>query len=176
MVYNQPPGIQNYQQYNPGVMQPIPYQDRMAQAAQLQNYNQNLQQQFPSIQNPTQQPQQMANGLNGKVIQVVENIAANDVPMDGSIAFFPKQDMTEIYAKAWNADGTIRTVVYRPVEPVSDGNANNSTPEVKNAQFEAFNSVLECISNKIDIVSNRIDEFIGKPKTSSRTKKEADAE
>lgn len=169
MVYNQPmPGMQNYQQYNPGMVQPFPYQDRMAQVQQLQNYNQNLQQQFPSIQNPTQQ---MASGLNGKVIQVVENIAANDVPMDGSIAFFPKQDMTEIYAKAWNADGTIRTVVYRPVEPISDGNVNNLPTESQNTQFEAFNSVLEGISNKIDIVSSRIDEFIGKPKTSSRAKK-----
>ena len=52
------------------------------------------------------QPQQQA-GLNGKVVQAVEQITANDVPMDGSVAVFPKQDMSEIYTKSWNADVTI---------------------------------------------------------------------
>lgn len=55
-------------------------------------------------------PQQII-GINGRVVQAVENINANEVPMDGSMAFFPKQDMSEIYVKGWNADGTIRTIV-----------------------------------------------------------------
>ena len=58
-------------------------------------------------------PQQIA-GINGRIVQAVENINANEVPMDGSMAFFPKQDMSEIYVKGWNADGTINTIVYKP--------------------------------------------------------------
>ena len=65
----------------------------------------------PQIQQPV--PQQIA-GINGRIVQAVENINANEVPMDGSMAFFPKQDMSEIYVKGWNADGTIRTIVYKP--------------------------------------------------------------
>ena len=40
----------------------------------------------PQIQQPM--PQQIA-GINGRIVQTVENINANEVPMDGSMAFFP---------------------------------------------------------------------------------------
>lgn len=38
----------------------------------------------PQIQQPV--PQQIA-GINGRIVQAVENINANEVPMDGSMAF-----------------------------------------------------------------------------------------
>lgn len=89
--FNQPMPMQN------------PYMDRLAQ---LQQYQQGLQQQqMPQI------PQQ-AQGLVGKVVNDVSMVSPNDVPMDGSIAIFPKGDMTEIYCKQWKQDGTIQTVVY----------------------------------------------------------------
>lgn len=53
-----------------------------------------------------QQPEP-TQGISGRVVQAVETINPNEVPMDGSVAFFPKQDLTEIYAKSWNTDGTI---------------------------------------------------------------------
>ena len=61
-----------------------------------------------------QQPEP-TQGISGRVVQAVETINPNEVPMDGSVAFFPKQDLTEIYAKSWNADGTIRTSTFKPV-------------------------------------------------------------
>lgn len=61
-----------------------------------------------------QQPEP-TQGISGRVVQAVETINPNEVPMDGSVAFFPKQDLTEIYAKSWNADGTIRTLTFKPV-------------------------------------------------------------
>ena len=64
------------------------YADRMNF---LQNYQQSLQQQ-PMQMNQQPMPQQ-ATGINGRVVQAVENINANEVPMDGSMAFFPKQDL-----------------------------------------------------------------------------------
>lgn len=60
-----------------------------------------------------QQPEP-TQGISGRVVQAVETINPNEVPMDGSVAFFPKQDLTEIYAKSWNADGTIRTLTFKP--------------------------------------------------------------
>lgn len=173
MVYNQQMPMQPMQTYNPGIMQPLPYQDRMAQ---LQQYNQGLQQQFPSLQ-PTQNvTQQMPSAsLNGKVIQIPENITANDVPMNGEVALFPKQDMSEIYAKAWQSDGTIKTVVYKPVEPILDAQASNSTPTQENTLYEAVNSTLACISEKVDTLTSRFDEYIGKPKTNAKAKREVEA-
>lgn len=43
-----------------------------------------------------QQPEP-TQGISGRVVQAVETINPNEVPMDGSVAFFPKQDLTEIY-------------------------------------------------------------------------------
>ena len=63
---------------------------------QYQQPRYDLQQNQPLFnQQQSIQPQQQA-GLNGKVVQAVEQITANDVPMDGSVAVFPKQDMSEI--------------------------------------------------------------------------------
>ena len=73
------------QQYNPQQ----PYMERLAG---LQQFQQSLQAQQP--QQPQQQFQQMPMGISGRVVPNAEAIAANDVPMDGSVAFFPMQDMS----------------------------------------------------------------------------------
>lgn len=98
------PQMNNYgQRYNTQQ----PYMDRLAG---LQQYQQALQQ--PQMQRQTQQ---MPLGLNGKMVDVVDQITANDVPMDGSVVIFPKKDMSEIYLKSWTPNGTIATVVFKPV-------------------------------------------------------------
>ena len=90
------PQMNNYnQQYNPQQ----PYMERLAG---LQQFQQSLQAQQP--QQAQQQFQQMPMGISGRVVPNAEAIAANDVPMDGSVAFFPMQDMSQILAKSWNAD------------------------------------------------------------------------
>lgn len=114
----------NYPTYYPNNQMPMyqapMYNQQMQPNLQPQQYQQNI---FPTqMAGTSQQFQQMQSGINGKVVPAVENITANDVPMDGSVAFFPRQDMSEIYAKSWNADGTIRTIVFKPV---LDGNPNN---------------------------------------------------
>lgn len=75
-------------------MQPYPnpnyYQNYMQPQQQL--YNQPAVQQY-------QQPsymQQVAQRINGRVVQSADMITANDVPMDGSVAFFPTQDLSEM--------------------------------------------------------------------------------
>lgn len=99
---------------------------------QYQQPRYDLQQSQPLFnQQQSIQPQQQA-GLNGKVVQAVEQITANDVPMDGSVAVFPKQDMSEIYTKSWNADGTIRTVVYKPYTASKPDVANKFSRHVQN--------------------------------------------
>lgn len=144
-----------------------PQYDRMAQ---LQNYNQNLQQQFAPTpqQNNAVFSQPVPVGLNGKFIQTVENITANDVPMDGSVALFPMNDMSRVLAKAWQSDGTIKTVIYEPIQE----QGTNMPNDTEKSKFDAFNEVLEGISEKVDTLANRIDEFMSKPKAGGRPKKE----
>lgn len=163
---------------NPYVQSQNPYMDRMNF---LQNYQQSLQQQPMQINQPM--PQQIA-GINGRIVQAVENVNANEVPMDGSMAFFPKQDMSEIYVKGWNADGTIKTIVYKPYAAPKDNQTVNSMANAENAKFtlsdestELFMSKFDELSEKIGQLENRFDKSLGSQRKSSRSQsKESEAE
>lgn len=48
--------------------------------------------------------------IPGRMINSIEEVMPNEVPMDGNISLFVKNDYSSIYAKAWNSDGTITTV------------------------------------------------------------------
>lgn len=161
------PQMNNYnQQYNPQQ----PYMERLTG---LQQFQQSLQAQQP--QQPQQQFQQMPMGISGRVVPNAEAIAANDVPMDGSVAFFPMQDMSQILAKSWNADGTIKTVIYKPfVETPSNLSTTNEklnvglSDDVTQAFMQRFDDIADRIS--------RLEQSMAKPltkTTASKTKKEA---
>lgn len=127
----------------------------------------------PQIQQPM--PQQIA-GINGRIVQAVENINANEVPMDGSMAFFPKQDMSEIYVKGWNADGTINTIVYKPYTAPKDNQTVNSMANTENAKFtlsdestELFMNKFDELAEKIGQLEDRFDKSLGTQRKSSRT-------
>lgn len=161
------PQMNNYnQQYN----SQQPYMERLAG---LQQFQQSLQAQQP--QQPQQQFQQMPMGISGRVVPNAEAIAANDVPMDGSVAFFPMQDMSQILAKSWNADGTIKTVIYKPfVETPSNLSTTNEKLNVglSDDVTQAFMQRFDDISNKISQLEQSLTKPLTKTST-SKTKKEA---
>lgn len=147
-----------------------PYADRLNF---LQNYQQSLQQPMQMNQQPI--PQQTV-GINGRVVQSVENINANEVPMDGSMAFFPRQDLSEIYVKGWNADGTINTIVYKPYTAPKDNQTTNSMANTENAKFtlsdestQLFLNKFEELSEKIGQLEDRFDKSLGTQRKTSRT-------
>ncbi len=122
-----------------------------------------------------QQPEP-TQGISGRVVQAVETINPNEVPMDGSVAFFPKQDMSEIYVKGWNADGTINTIVYKPYTAPKDNQAVNSMANTENAKFtlsdestQLFLNKFEELSEKIEQLENRFDKSLGTQRKTSRT-------
>ena len=135
--YNTPMSYQQYGNYNPYIQQQRGYQQ---QEIPIQQY----------------QPVQQQIGINGKVIQTVENITANDVPMDGSVAFFPKNDLSEIYAKKWNSDGTICTVLFKPVLN------NKSTETVENSEINSTEKLTKTVMERFDELEKRIDDFMNK--------------
>ncbi len=137
---------------------------------------------YPQFFNPymvqQSQPIQQSRGLNGMVVQSADRITADCVPMDGSAAFFPKQDMSEIYVKNWCADGTIRTLTYKPVQPDApkevQADANKIASGVSQSVTETFERHFAELSEKLD----RLEQSMTKPMNKSRssmTKKE-DAE
>ena len=152
---------------NPYMQPQNPYMDRMNF---LQNYQQNLQQPLvpTSMSGANQQamPQQIA-GINGRIVQAVENINANEVPMDGSVAFFPKQDLTEIYAKSWNADGTIRTLTFKPV---LNDKTDVLSGDTEKLEFDLSEKATEGIMAKLNELSEKIEQLsLGTQRKTSRT-------
>lgn len=121
--------------YNPQVQQFSPY-GSFGTNYYPQQRQDPVQQQYQQVAPQIQMPNQFS--LSGKIVPTMEVITANDVPMDGSVAIFPKQDMSEIYAKQWNADGTIRTVVFKPS---LDGRANNLSGDKEKSVLDAIEEV-----------------------------------
>ena len=147
-----------------------PYQPQMTYTPGYNAYPYNPMQRFqeqqlpqqPVQQVPQQQNLQIQAGINGKMVTAVEQIAANDVPMDGSVAFFPKQDLTEIYAKQWGADGSIKTVVYKPYAEPKDNQTVNSMIDVENAKFTLSDESTAVFMQKFDEIFNKFDELENK--------------
>lgn len=163
--------MQTYQNFYPqisnyGQMMPNPYMDRMAQ---LQQYQQNLQQ--PIV--PAQTPVSNQMSALGKMVDSIDVVKATDIPMDGNAYYFPKADGTEVYCKQWLQNGTTRILTFKPV---FEDNPNNLSSDTEKLKIEDFNTILEGISGKIDNVLIEISKIIEQPKQSSRTKKETNTE
>lgn len=158
-------------------MQPNPYQSmnyNIQPAYPQYGYNPYFQQprmqqpQIEQVQPVNQLQQQMPCGVNGRVVQSAEMITANDVPMDGSAAFFPKQDMSEIYVKNWCADGTIRTLVFKPIEIT--GNTNKNDSGLSDNVTVVFEQRFDELFGKIEQLEQVITNSITKKPTSTTKK------
>ena len=137
-----------------------PQQQFYSQPAALQQY-----QQPPYIQ-------QAAQRINGRVVQSADMITANDVPMDGSVAFFPTQDLSEIYAKSWDANGKIVTRLFKPV---SDSYPSNPTQDTEKLKIGLSDEATEVFMKRFDELEKRINDLMPK-KTVARFKKESEEE
>lgn len=160
--------IQPYQNY--AVPQMNPYQNNFNQPMPMQNpyadrMNQ-LQQYQQSLQQPIQQQISQAQNLVGKIVNDFNEITANDVPMNGNAAFFPKADGSELQVRSWSANGTIQTVVYRPIAP---DNTEQDTNIPQN-DFTALNDGINAFREEILARLDSIEKSVAKP-TTSRTKK-----
>lgn len=158
--------FQPQQMNNPyqGSYQPIqnPYMGQNGQ------YQQNFQ---PQVQQVPQQ--QKTQGLICKPVVDASNVSPNDVPMDGNAAVFPKNDFTEIYVKSWTPNGTIQTIVYKPVQPENQSEGTN----IPQMDFNALNDGIMALGNsvmeRIDKLEKSFDNSVSKnAKTSTRAKKE----
>ena len=138
------------QQINGYVPQYNPYQ--YASMSNMQRYQAQPEQMMPAQMPVTPQ----AIGINGRVVQGLDNINANEVPMDGSMAFFPEQDLSEIYVKGWNADGTIKTIVYTPHIDTKSIDTVNSTANAEKLKFTLSDESTDLFLNKFNELSEKI--------------------
>ncbi len=107
-----------------------------------------------------------------KSVDNVNEIQANDVPMNYPYAIFPKRDLSEIYVKSWNTNGTIQTLVFAPkVEK-----AKNVTDDITESKIGANLDVAEGILDRFDELSEKLDAINSKlsARTRNNTKKESE--
>lgn len=98
-------------------------------------YNGNNSNQYiPQAQNymPMNQPSPQL--LNGKVVDSADVVRATEVPI-GGYGIFPKADLSEIYIKSWNNNGTTSIITFIPVPseaPVEAQQQDNTIIEILN--------------------------------------------
>lgn len=111
--------------------------------------------------------------LRGRLVASADQIMVGDIPMDGSIAVFPRQDMSEIYIKSWGGDGNIHTVAYRPV--TDDSLVNNQANSIR-AEFEASQSLTDTLLERFDLLESKMEQLLDKSTTRTRqtAKKESE--
>lgn len=142
-----------YQQYPPGYQQQInPYMDQL-------NQLRNMQQPVQPIPNQIQPP-----GLYGRMVEDFSVVTANDVPMDGNGAIFVKRDGSEIQVRNWNANGTIATIVFKPV---IEEQADNLPSESQNVAIRLSDDVMDMFQSSFAGIYERLDkmEKVIKPST-----------
>lgn len=152
----QPQQMNNpYQNYNQPMQNPY--------IGQMGQYQQNFQPQVQHVQ------AQQTQGLVCKPVVDASNVSPNDVPMDGNPAVFPKNDFTEIYLKSWTPNGTIQTIVYKPVQPENQSEATN----IPQMDFNALNEDVRALREDIKDMRGMIEKSMTIPavKTSQRGKK-----
>ena len=156
-----------YPQMNNNYQMPMqnPYMDRMAQ---LQQYQQSLQQ--PIV--PAQTPVSNQMSALGKIVDSIDVVKATDIPMDGNAYYFPKADGTEVYCKQWLQNGTTRILAFKPVFEDDTNNVSSCEEKLK---IGLSDEVTDVFMKRFDELEKRIDDLMPK-KTTARAKKESDAE
>lgn len=121
-----------------------PYMSMYGTPTYMQPQMQRMDQQYVPMQQPTQpQPQvQTYNkpvGLQGKSVDSVDVVKAMDIPLDGSISYFPLTDGSAIVTKQLQADGTSKTTIYKPVENAEEKKATYITDEQLKEELKNVN-------------------------------------
>lgn len=127
----------NYNNYG-GYMQPqIPryntfggYNTQMQQPNMQQNIpNYSAQPATPAIQ-----------GLQGKTVDSIDVVKAMDIPLDGSVSYFPLVDGSAIVTKQLQQDGTSKTLIYKVAEDIDIKKNNYVTTDVLKEELKNVNS------------------------------------
>lgn len=129
--------------YNPNYYMNYPYNN------QYPVTNQQPQQMFTTM--PPQQP--APQGLNGKIVDSEDIVKATEVPI-GGYGIFPKADLSEIYIKSWNSNGTTSIITFKPA--ASEAPVTQAAPQ---------SNEIEKVLQKIDALELKIDSLVSTKKS-----------
>ena len=115
------------------------------------------------MQNAYQKPL----ALQGKTVDNIEVVKATDIPLDGSISYFPLVDGSSIVTKQLMQDGTSRMIVYKPVETTPNANTTESkeiyvTEKQLDEKLKTFNN--EELKQEIEKLKKQIKDLTNNSK------------
>lgn len=160
--------MNNYGQgyYQNPLVQPFGYQYQYQQPQQQQNIQQPISNKI--------QPIETFNRLQGKSVDSIDVVKAMDIPLDGSVSYFPLTDGTAIVTKQLQQDGTSKTLIYKldENETIQKENNNYLTVEefnkvMENNNKDEFKDELKILKRKMQELSEDIrdiNEYISKRK------------
>lgn len=90
-----------------------------------------------------------APSLQGKVVDSEEMVKASEVTF-GGYGIFPKADLSAIYIKTWNNNGSTSIVTYKP--------------EIKEKEIDSNQILLD----KIQAIEDKIDTIVNTKKTTGK--------
>ena len=110
---------------------------------------------MPPIMQPISQP-----SLLGKIVDSVDVVKAMDIPLDGSVSYFPLTDGSAIVTKQLQNDGTSKTVVYKPVSKEKEESPRFVTFEDLEEKLSSIDFAdLEDIKDDLKEVKKQLKEF-----------------
>lgn len=131
------------------------------------------QQRFTGTEQPNQQPMMTTyqppmqltkpSNLLGKSVDNIDVVKAMDIPLDGSISYFPLTDGSAIVSKQLQNDGTSKIVVYKPTQDDKKESIQFATLEdIQEAINELDISDIQDLKDEIKDIKKQLKEFKSK--------------
>ena len=148
-----------YYGYTPNQYGKVPYY--MQQPIATPQYQPQATDYMSQMQNTYQKPL----GLQGKTVDNIEVVKATDIPLDGSVSYFPLVDGSSIITKQLMQDGTSRMIVYKPAETEPKATENKEiyvTEKQLEEKLSTFNN--EEIKQEIEKLKKQIKDLTNNSK------------
>lgn len=102
--------------------------------------------------------------IYGRMVNSEADIFPNQIPNDGSAAYFPSTDGTKIYMRAWQKDGQVMRVSYSLDNQIVQQNQTNQQPSQQQnnqapSQDDQLVSVLTQLSQNMNAMMERLDKL-----------------
>ena len=145
--------MNNYNQgyYQNPLTQPFSYPQYQYQQPQMQ---QPIQPQINKIQ-----PIEPFSRLQGKSVDSIDVVKAMDIPLDGSISYFPLTDGSAIVTKQLQQDGTSKTLIYKVAENETVEATNNNYLTIEEFNKAMENNSKEDVKDDIKILKRKMQEL-----------------
>lgn len=127
----------------------------------LYGYNQT---QIPNYQTNQTQMSVQNNQIPGKIVDSQEVARVSDIPF-GGYGVFPKADLSEVFVKVWNNNGTTSLLCFKPI--VEGNIVKEQDKEERRYHEDSSQNNYDKMQEKIEMLERKIDEL---QKTQSQEK------